>query len=467
MAGDPLSFVYNGRDNTGAATILKQPTVAPAPKPDTRFLDSLGFDIRDGGNVWEYGKENVIKAKNEYLKAYTQALVEGVDLKKDPQRGMTIIQQKQAANDTVSKEQRDEKTAIPIDRDLIKNPELYTPESKPNFEAWKRNPNRPPQPEGVVRYTKADFSDANKPTKGYYKVVKKVTTDEKGASVTRQVPEFLEENARKDFQIDYRQSQGNYKLEGLKKLTYEDLSNRVPNWDQIPLADRGLMVEKVLEDDFIQKAKANIPTTIIGNKEAPEDKTANTSTKGGYDIDKDIALSWELTGNDNMVKRVDFNLTPIPNPKKKIAEDGALDWNDANKRVVRSPLVQVRVRENGKPFVVVKEKKEIKDKYGVVIETKEQEVELPLTTNNKNNLRDYYNFDADKEITSPDAKWRSKLDKFTDPKAADFGNLSQERFDIILGKRNAGKKATPAKTTTTTKIDPVDEEFFVRDKVKK
>jgi hypothetical protein len=416
MAGDPLSFVYNGRDNTGAATILKQPTVAPAPKPDTRFLDSLGFDIRDGGNVWEYGKENVINARNEYTKAYTQALAEGIDLKKDPQRGMALIQKKQEVNDWVGKEKRDEQTATPIERDLAKNFELYAPDAKEKFEAWKRNPNRPPQPEGVVRYTKADFSDANKPTKKYYKVVRKVETNPDGSSTARQVPEFQEEEARKDFQIDYRQSQGNYKLEGLKKLTYEDLANRVPNWDQVPLADRGLMVEKVLEDDFIQKAKANMPTTIISNKDAPEDKTAQGSGgSGGITTTPKLDKTW-ATRDGKLLKRFDWILNPITG-KNKDAE-GKLLWNDGdeeNATVYNSKLVQPRMWEDGKMDIVVTKETLGDNGRGGLIKIGEEQVSLPLSTNNKGLLVEFYNFDADKVIFDPNALWRKEINNFPTP----------------------------------------------------
>ena len=144
---DPSSYVYSGRDGSGAATILKpfdssrifnDYDKARAPKKNP-ILDSLGKDIFSiGGKARPIDRPAINKKLKAYIDKVSELRANNVDLTSDPDAAFEVMRLKNEAIDFSSKSLRDGVLGDNAKRDVQRNPKAYPPDAIKQIEAWEQ-----------------------------------------------------------------------------------------------------------------------------------------------------------------------------------------------------------------------------------------------------------------------------------------------------------------------------------------
>lgn len=446
---DALSYVYRGKEGTGVAQVLKQPTPAKPEKQDTSYLDSLGDDIRKLGPVWEVDRPAITQMRNDYLDLLSRAYASKKDPRTDLALQKELLDRKALLIDAMSKSARDQAAFSKGEPEFKRNPDLYAPEEIEKFYKRKETPLAEiyvPQ-----RYSTKDVTDVYNTGKNHYETVRTVTRDKEGKEVSSYKDVFKTDEARKVWNEYANANQGTAPFIKAFKIAYKDLEDEMGDaFTTKSEQEKGALVNKKMEDNYLLFSAAKKRNQGTGYKAAHEDKEGSGATTTPIDVTKDYTMTWKYDGNGNVVKKVSWNINPVNEKLKDI--ENKLQWTDTTGKVYIGKLIRPTIDEYGNAMVTVSIADMKPNKFGDMVKVGDFEKELPLTDTNKKYLRDFYKFDIDKAL-SKDAAWRKDIENLQLPTVLDFPAFKtperQKTIQSAIDKRKTNKSTTTVLKTTT------------------
>lgn len=429
---DPSSYVYSGRDGSGAATILKpfdssrifrDYDNARAPKKNP-ILDSLGKDLFSiGGKARPIDRPAINKKLKAYIDKVSELRANNVDLASDPDAAFEVMRLKNEAIDFSSKSLRDGMMLENFAKDIKRNPNAYSPDALQKLEAWDQmdiesRPATPPvqklQPENFYKY----FAPTGKQLE---KV--EVYTDANGKSSRR--VKYDASKLPEAFEALYEANENDpefirYMATSAEKAREKALAQGI-NYDALPVEEQGKLAYSEAMYQY-GKTKQSQIAQYVGNKEAPDTEARKTAAKGKAQKDA-IEQGYVVTARPIKNKDNEFDIKKVQSWVVANKETG----NPADNTpmtfeggVIGSPQRIENIEGKSTPILVVRKGNTAKD-YEMV--------EIPLTPINASKLKAEYGFDWEKIRKDP---------KFVKPyEAFDVNTLTVEDFVNVKGEEPA------------------------------
>jgi len=429
---DPSSYVYQGRDNTGAATILRDPFAdydrARAPRKNP-LLDSLGRDILTlGGKAHPKDRPALNKMTEGFVKLYSKAKADNASIDANPEIFNELITAKQALTDYTSKSIEDWKTEKAWRTQIASRPDLFEENASGSIDAWLDSgidrSSLPP----VKKKTESDFvkyfqgkgdevygMESYKNADGEWSS-RSVFAGEKvpGAWTAIKDANMNDPKFQQFLMVAESRAKENAVLQGV-------------DYDMLSAEEQAQLIDATALDLFTKIKKTSKSTKSAGGA-APIDKVAERAkTKAAA---KKVELSKPVA-----------RIVAKPTKGGKIVKKGQGEGDDYNVgKQLLYPIVnaetgnpadnQLMIFEGGKQGRPQRiEKFEGDDPILVIATGKDdelQEVEIPLTAANRKKLETEYAFDWD--VVSNDPTVKKQLD------AIDWNKITEEDLKEALGK---------------------------------
>lgn len=468
---DPSSYVYSGRDGSGAATILKpfdssrifsDYDKARAPKKNP-ILDSLGKDIFSiGGKARPQDRPAINKKLKDYIDEVSKLSADNVDLISNPGAAFSVTQKKQGVIDLESKSLRDGLMLENFAKDIKRNPNAYPPDAMQKLEAWDQmDIESRPATIPVSRLKAANFDQ-------YFRQMGKEldvsgshkNTDGSYTNYRKYDPSALPEVFKAVY--DANENDPDFiNFMAVAEADARDLANlQGVDFDNLPMQEKAQMTYAEAMSQFGAIKKSQIARRS-GSGDAPDTEARKTAAKGKAQQDA-IQQGYVVTARTVKNKDGDFDIKKVQSWVVANKETG----NPADNTpmtfeggVIGSPQRIENVEGKGTPTLVVRTGNGSTIPYEMV--------EIPLTPINASKLKAEYGFDWDKIKKDPvfikkyedfDVNKLTVKD-FTDAAGSERNPASEAATQKALDKRK-GTTTAPAKPAGSTKrYDPKTGKF--------
>ena len=456
---DPSSYVYSGRDGSGAATILKpfdssrifrDYDNARKPKKNP-ILDSLGKDILTLGSKARPIDRPVI---NKKLKAYIDKVSElranNVDLVSDPEAAFEVQRLRNDVVDYSSKSIRDGMMIENFKKDYQRNPAAWPDNTLEKIDEWdnmniESRPATPPvqrlQPANFDKYFKPTGNTLDKP----YSYKRADGKMDSGVIFNEaELPEVWKtvfDANKNDPEFKRFMASVTENVRGLAKVQGVD-------FDALPMEERAKMVYAEGMEQYGNIKKSQIKDYYKG-AEAPDTEARKAAAKGKSQQDA-IVQGYVVTARTVKNNDGDFDIKKVQSWVVANKETG----NPADNApmtfeggVIGSPQRIENIEGKGTPNLVVRTGNGTTLPYEMV--------EIPLTPINASKLKAEYGFDWEKIKKDPvfikkyedfDVTKLTVKD-FTGATGGERNPASEAATQKALDKRK-GVKTTAPKTAT-------------------
>jgi len=433
---DPSSYVYSGRDGSGAATILKpfdsssifsDYDKARAPKKNP-ILDSLGKDLFSiGGRVADPKDRNDIDKEMKSFFDYAAKLrADNVDLTQDPEALYEITRRRNRVVDLTSKSLRTIGPYKAAEEKYYANPDAYPDNTLEVIkQAWdlgvENRPATPPverlKPANFIKYFKDIGATLEKPYS--YK-----TADGKVDSGVKFNEAELPEVWKTVFDTNKKDPEFRRFMATVKEDVKDLVNLQGKNFDQLPMEQQAQLVYAEGMKQFGDIKQSQIKDYYKGTA-APDTEARKTAAKGKAQQDA-IQQGYVVTARPIKNKDGDFDIKKVQSWVVANRETG----NPADNTpmtfeggVIGSPQRIENIEGKGTPILVVRTGNGTTKDYEMV--------EIPLTPINASKLKAEYGFDWEKIKKDP---------VFVKPyEAFDVNVLTPEDFE-----NRKGEGSTPA-----------------------
>ncbi len=478
---DPSSYVYSGKDDSGAATVLKpfesdiyKDYIARRKKPPVKnaLLDSLGRDILTLGNKVADPRDrmDIDKELKSYIDYVSKLSADNTDLMNSPDELYQVTQKRGRVTDLTSKSLRTTTAYKTAEEKYNANPAAYPDNTLEIIkQAWdlgvENRPATPPierlKPANFIKYFKDMGATLEKP---YYTKRADGKVDSGVMFNEAELPEVWKtvfDTNKKD--PEFRRFMATVKED------VRDLANlQGKNFDQLPMEQQAQLVYAEGMKQFGDIKQSQIKDYYKGT-DAPDTEARKTAAKGKAQQDA-IQQGYVVTARTVKNKDGDFDIKKVQSWVIANKETG----NPADNTpmtfeggVIGSPQRVENIEGSSTPILVVRTGNGSTMPYEMV--------EIPLTPINSSKLKAEYGFDWDKIKKDPvfvkkyedfDVNKLTVKD-FTDAAGSERNPASEAATQKALDKRKGVKvtapkaDAAPAEPAGSTKrYDPKTGKFI-------
>jgi hypothetical protein len=478
MANNESFVAPNRGGGTGAAAILTPSNetdkflatydAMKKQKPDA-YYDSLGNDIRQGLEGSK-GVENVNDRlfidtkKNDVIKMQSELYYTKKPFSQNPEGYKKYYSSKKDLVDWTSKALMDQKTYTDVNKEILAKEYKYdVDKSKEAIKAWYETPldQRAPRPELIP----IDQSNYNKIYKSFGGK-SHIKNDSNGnyidgtGSQIRTVS-FNPEGAAADFDTIVRLNPNTADIRRVFKIAADQaqeaaLANN-EDWSQLPQNVRDAAIFEQAKDNYVSAMEAGLEKKTARSsafKTPTNSKKTPTEMASAFDIDAIVTpkgvkrvVVLDLLGLENKDKdnSVQTWITGETGEKSIVGRAQRVTQEEGNQPYVEVNVVSKEGNSSLKKVPYSFNKEKVKTDYQVDFDK-----DRPTDFANR-----YYNFTAKEDVV--------RLPFETEE---DYIVRKNKLIPVIQNynkreRKGSTPKSTPAKASTTkTKIDPVDEEFF-------
>lgn len=419
------SYVAQGRDNTGAAAVLRLGNpyadgfryhdMQGAQKEKRRqqsrqLVDSLGRDLEGMSmRAWERDHPEIRKAMDEFVNYQVDLMARNVDLNDNPQAWRDLKTKKQDVIDLVSKSIEDKRTYEAVRGDMMRNPYLYKEEDRAGFDGWQNTPlgKRVPDP-GVRRMGVPDYASSILKVAGnpYHTVtVPQKNADGTTTMVTRQQVDQAQLDRSFENWAQMGQQGNDPAYYALEQLAQDEVRTAAAvqgvDFDAMPPEQQAAMVTPVLKQMYQQIPIDHYATRSADTiKKTPTADQDNSAGGAGFKVG-DYTVSYTVITDKKIAAP---NKAPTKWEVWTVADKTATDnkthrWYSEDGKVIDGALINIRKEKGtGRMVMDVATYPEVSSQSstGGVRKTSTPRLkEIPFSAKNREILRTEYKFDPE------------------------------------------------------------------------